>query len=402
MRSIILSIFLFLLISGEAFAQPNISGIGGNFHHDGTGVISGSGFGNKNPAAPLLWDDCRTERPMGTYYDCYLPVTAQQGSQYNMMYHQVPFRTIQAPHNRISYILSGAHATNTGLGQYPSGGNVLLGKNMTSHRFFVNYWYRIDPNFDEENHPTYGDNMKELDLSEAPEEAYTGSFGYYNWCVGGVPDKNFKEPARLQRIPEDIPDLPYSCSSDEYVVTHNNPINGWVKMQWEGGYSASNNVPLVRFSTYPDGKVTHQSHFGNGITTMSMYNEGPGYPKLGNLRMLSIGGFARVPRTDNGLNSYRYFAGVYIDDTPSRVMLGDNQDYNSCTIMEPQIPTAWSEDSITINVNLGALPDNGTGYLFVFDSENNHNLVGHSVVIGESLGDSPDPPQSVEIINIVQ
>ena len=402
MRIIILSMFLLLLISGEAFAQPNISDTAGNFNHDGSIVISGSSFGSKNPAAPLLWDDCRAERPMGTYYDCYLPVVAQQGSQYNMMYHQVPFRTIQAPHNRISYILSGAHAINSGTGTYPSGGNVLLGKNMTSHKFFVNYWYRIDPNFDEENHSTYGDNMKELDLSESSGEAYTGSFGYYNWCVGSVPDKNFKEPTRLQRIPEDIPDLPYACSNDEYTVTHNNPINGWVKMQWEGDYSVLNNVPLVRFSTYPDGKVTHQSHFGNGITTMSIYNEGPGYPKLGNLRMLSIGGFARVPRTDNGLNSFRYFAGVYIDDTPSRVMLGDNQDYNSCTIMEPQIPTAWNENSITINVNLGTLPDSGTAYLFIFDSENNHNLIGHSVVIGESLGDSPEPPQSLEIVNIIQ
>jgi len=402
MRRIILSILFFLLISGVVFAQPNISGIGGNFRHNDTVMISGSDFGSKNPAAPLLWDDCRVERPMGTYYDCYLPVAAQQGSQYNMMYHEAPFRSIQAPHNRITYVLSGAHAINTGTGGYERGGNVLLGKNLTSHRFFVNYWYRIDPNFDEENHPTYGDNMKELDLSETAGGAYGGSFGYYNWCVGMVPDENFRTPTRLQRIPEDLPNLPYSCSDDQYVVTHNNPINGWVKMQWEGDYSGPNNVPLVTFTTYPDGQVTYQSHFGNKITTMSIYNEGPGTPKEGNLQMLSIGGFARIPRFDNGVHSFRYFAGVYIDDTPSRVMLGDNQDYNSCTIMEPQIPTAWNEDSITINVNLGALPDSGTGYLFVFDSGNNHNLVGHSVVIGESPGDSPDPPQRAEIINIVQ
>ena len=50
-------------------------------------------------------------------------------------------------------------------------------------------------------------------------------------------------------------------------------------------------------------------------------------------------------------------------------MLANNATYTSATIIEPQIPTAWADGSITVTVNQGALPD-GDAFLFVFDSEN--------------------------------
>ena len=120
--------------------------------------------------------------------------------------------------------------------------------------------------------------------------------------------------------------------------------------------------------------------------TVSEYARGPwaNYPKENDLKYIGLGGFGRVPRENNGVNSFRYFAGVYMDVTHSRVMVGDNQNYNACTKMEPQIPIAWADNSITVTINLGNFPDNGTAFLFVFDSENNNNTIGYPVTIGQA------------------
>ena len=92
---------------------------------------------------------------------------------------------------------------------------------------------------------------------------------------------------------------------------------------------------------------------------------------------------------------YRYFDDIYIDTTFSRVMLADNQTISHASVVEPQPPMVWSEDSITFKVNLGRLPDTGTAYLFVFDANNSSNSVGYPVTIGTSVtsGDPPPAPQ---------
>jgi hypothetical protein len=391
------------MIARIAFAEPVINDVSTDLTHLGIVTISGSDFGTKDPAPPLVWDDGTSNPPLSTYYDETLPSNAQQGSYYNMAYREVPFRNINAPHNRMNHILGGAHATNTNAGQYASGNNVSIGRNLRSFKFFAHYWYRVDPAYDEENHPTMGENLKELSLSGAEGQIYGGYWGYYAWCGSHVPDVNYTGPVRLGRPPVEVYDLPYACSNDAYTVTHNSPINGWIKMQWEGDYNFAYDNPTVRFTTYPDGHVTALSHYGGEITTSEIL-WGPGYPDFGDLRFLGIGGFSRVPRLNDGRNSFRYFAGVYIDDTRSRVMLGDNADYASCTKMESQIPVSWNNSSITFTVNLGNFDYNGTAFLFVFDADNNHNEIGYPVTINEESGEvdtlPPNAPTGLRIVQV--
>jgi hypothetical protein len=247
--------------------------------------------------------------------------------------------------------------------------------------------------------------MKEIVLSNTAGSFYPdgwGAFGYANWCNSHVPDVNQTGRIKLARMPinPDNQNLPYPCSGNN-VVYHNSPINGWIKMQWVGTYNHQYDGPQISLTTFPDGQRTYQSHYGDGLT-VSESARGPwaNYPKENDLRFIGLGGFSRVPRANNGVNSFRYFAGVYMDTTHSRVMLGDNQDYNSCTKMEPQIPTAWTEDSITVSVNLGNFPNSGTAYLFVFDSDNICNAQGYPVTIGGGgTNDPPAPPTGLRIVN---
>jgi hypothetical protein len=395
-----------LIISKTSFAQPVILDVSGDFKHDGTIVISGDQFGLKESAAPLLWDNGSSNPPLTTYYDAWLPNNAQQGAQYNMAYHEVPFRGVLAPNSRMSYILGGAHAIADLGDTYNGGGNVGIGKNISSHSYFISYYYRVDPNFDEENNPNLSDNMKEIVLSNSEGSFYPdgwGAFGYAAWCNDpgkDVPDVNYSGPVAMARVPIDPlnQDLPYACGGNN-IVYHNSPINGWVKMQWEGMYNQQFDSPQIVLTTYPDGKRTSQSHYGDGLTVLEWYR-GPwmGYPKHNDLRFIGIGGFARVPRMNNGTNSFRYFSSVYMDKTHSRVMLGDNEVYDDCTIMEPQIPIQWSSNSIEVSVNLGNLPNNGVAYLYVFNEENIYNSVGFPVIISDSPSQRLYPPENLRIV----
>jgi hypothetical protein len=388
-----------LLMPGNSYSEPSVSIVSGSLKNGSNATISGTDFGTKAPAAPLLWDDGTSAPSLNTHYDCHLPNNAQQGSEYNMQYRRAPYRGVQAPNSRVDYFLAGAHSTDSASDQYDSGGNVVLGKNMTSHVFYIDYYYRIDPVFDEENNPSNPDNMKELALSESAGNAYGGTFGYYNWCNNVVPDINQTGPVLMSRMPADPADreLPYGCSGNNQVY-HNNPINDWVKMQWTGGYNLQHDAPTIILTTYPDGARADQSHYGDGLTTDNWWMSSPGYPKLNELEMVSIGGWARIPRLNNGTNSFRYFTAIYMDNTYYRVMLGNQQNYDDCTILEPQIPSSWTDQSISFTVNLGSLPDTGTGYLFVFDSENNHNASGIPVSIEDNLSEALSPPENLRIL----
>lgn len=276
---------------------------------------------------------------------------------------------------------------------------MVLGKNTTSHNYYWNYYYRIDPQFDEHNRSGYSDNLKELCLSEVAGDAYGGTFGFYNWCTNSVPDNNYTGTVLMSRMPVTPAnrDLPYGCSGDNRVY-HNNPINGWIKMQWEGEYDTGNNAPKVALTTYPDGARADRSHYGDGLTTDNYVMNNPGMPKLNDLELVGIGGFARIPRQNNGVNSFRYFAAIYMDYTYSRVMLGDQPDYDSCTIMEPQIPTHWADTAITVTLNQGSLPE-GPAYLYIFDMNNRRNTQGFQVIVDNSSVLRPEEPQHLRLRN---
>ena len=97
-------------------------------------------------------------------------------------------------------------------------------------------------------------------------------------------------------------------------------------------------------------------------------------------------------------DAFRYFDDIYIDTTFARIILANNSNYDDATVIEPQIPSAWNNTSITCVVNLGKLPENGTAYLFVFDAGNNHNPIGYPVTIGNAAGSVPNQPTGLRVV----
>ncbi|MBZ5538271.1 MAG: hypothetical protein LAO31_20145 [Acidobacteriia bacterium] len=68
---------------------------------------------------------------------------------------------------------------------------------------------------------------------------------------------------------------------------------------------------------------------------------------------------------------------VYADTTWARVMVGNAPRYQACTRLVPQIPTGWSDTSITVIVNKGPFKDLCSSYLYVVDEKGDVNKEGY-------------------------
>ena len=92
------------------------------------------------------------------------------------------------------------------------------------------------------------------------------------------------------------------------------------------------------------------------------------------------------------------FDDVYFDNTRARVEIGNVSSWEACTHREIQLPTAWSDNSITITVNQSSFKDGDTAYLFVVDADGNVSN-GYPITIGGGGGEPQDNPPSVSITN---
>jgi hypothetical protein len=119
---------------------------------------------------------------------------------------------------------------------------------------------------------------------------------------------------------------------------------------------------------------------------------GPTDKYAGNRRTVGIGGYVRVHVPQN----WRYFADAYMDTTLSRVVLANNSVLAQATIIENQIPSKWSDASITATVNLGRFAHGQSAYLFVVDSTGAPNATGLAIKAGASSG-TPNPPGGVAV-----
>jgi len=127
------------------------------------------------------------------------------------------------------------------------------------------------------------------------------------------------------------------------------------------------------------GYNTMYARLSENTTERNPGDNGPCYLVLTDDRQSQKGNGRQYP------DAFRYFDDIYIDTTWSRVVLADNADYDSATVVEPQIPFAWSGDSISATANFGALTGD-TVYLFIFDADGNHNDEGYLVNISGGSG----------------
>lgn len=69
-------------------------------------------------------------------------------------------------------------------------------------------------------------------------------------------------------------------------------------------------------------------------------------------------------------------ADIYVDNTWSRVMIGNAPTWNQSTVHEIEIPTSWSDSSISVVLHSDSPSSFTSAYLYVFDSNGDVNQNG--------------------------
>jgi hypothetical protein len=364
---------LLAIFNSVASAAPAVAGVSGSVDHNASVTISGSGFGTKATAAPMVWDNASGTN-MSNKWSGRWP---NNNATYNTEYRS-PMRGIALPHGNVTKYIAGAHGDNTG---YASGWNVTFYKTFNITQFpttiYASWYYRADSN--------------------------------WNFCSQGVGDNNFKDFAySIGGTPYEMPNnwyinhqalsslnaTPQWTLNDDSPLSlrnpdnngHNiwwgqgpNPMKGWIKAEVEAKLTP-NTDGYVKL--WEDGKLL--------VNYSGPTDKYAGSTSPPTQRTVGFGGYAVC----YGLpNNWRYFVDAYLDNTPARVVLANNADLSKATIIEPQLPTAWSGSSITATVNLGKFTSGQTAYVHVVDSGAVHSATGFPITVGgTSTAKVPSPP----------
>lgn len=345
------------LVGSASMAAPVVTQVSGTFDHMAAVTITGSGFGAKSTAAPVIWDDA-SGSDIRTKWDVTWPNTTPATD----MAYRLPQRGIALPHNHISKYLAGAQ---TGAGGAAGGANVAVWKNRTIGSYpaytYASWYQRADDNwvFSSDN------NYKCFDFSQD----WGGYNLPYNWYIeyNARPESRTNVPG--WHIIDDAIGLAAQSldgpTSSWWFSAAVNPMSGiWSKVELE-----------IKYTNQADGYI---KLWENGVQKINYIGHTDRYS--GNRRTEAIGGYA----ASRGSNNWRYFADIYLDYTPARVVLADNTTLSKATIIEPQIPTTWGSSAIQVSVNLGKFVKGQTAYLFVVDPLGVPSSSGFAVVIGGS------------------
>jgi hypothetical protein len=355
-----------------ALGAPSVSDISGALTHGNTVTISGSGFGAKITAAPVVWDDASTGTLLtdngkwsGAWPDCGT-------AAYHIKY-TTPIRGIALPHSHISRYIAGAHGDSwTACGAY-GGPNVVFWKYRTIPSYprytYMSWYQRADDAwvfggdnnfkvsaFSEGDGPYNMPNNWYISYNTPlPESVSSGA----NWTMND--DLGFNSGSLID------PDMNGNSHWWDEAV---NPMAGaWSKVELEYKITPNN-----------DGYI---KLWENGALRIDY--AGPTDKYIGNTRSDGIGGYVRMYGEPT---NWRYFADAYLDYSRSRILLGNASTLAASTIREVQIPSAWGDTALTLTTNLGQFTT-GTAYLYVIDSVGAVNASGYPVTIGGAPDTTP-------------
>lgn len=353
--------FLFmaiLLFAQNVMAQPSISSTSGGWSHGASVTISGTGFGTKTTAAPLLYDDFEGGSN-GSNIKPNNPVVGTAWDDFVGGGTQVP-RYSNAISRGVSAI-SSLHDFETD-GTYNSS---LEYFNSTATTVYFTFWWRHEKtsvNWRRQNKPwiQYGSNG-------TYPEMYTG-FGSPSDTDGGIRNSIQDDPAPGNATlygSTNISDIDgtwvrlevYLVQSDVDVA--NGTFCYWTYRSYLGTPSFVEEACSTTQKMRTQDRTWNQWHFGSYFT-----NDDP------------AGAKGRV-----------YVDDIYFDNTRARVEICSASTWAARTHCEIQRPTAWSDTEVTIVTNqgdLGAL-DGGGRYIYVVDSSGGVNSDGFLIAAGGAV-----------------
>lgn len=364
-----------------------ITGVSGTLSHGSQIVISGSGFGTKATAAPYIWDDCSGTDPSAKW-DLVLP--GSNGSTYRTNYRTPAQVTrpsggtgVALPHARATKYLCGCHYNGGFPTGYDAGWNVCVGKQgaQAYEYTYISHWQRVDPNWDDDT----GNDRNYKEYAWVADSSYLGYKQLYFDNKDGPAAASVTWNANYLEMGN------YTIYSVNPALVDWYPETGtvWGKIQVGGPSIAWRKIEYVLRHNHASG--FHQI-FHNNQKVWEVFLDDDNVSEVVNRLETCCGGYAR---DDFSANNWRYWNDIYVDHTLARVMIGNASTYTACTQVEPQIPSAWADGSITVAVNQAAISSLPSAYIYVFTHAG--ALVDANGFPLSALGE-PEPPALQRLI----
>jgi len=354
MRTLAMMLVGLLWVSNAEAAT--ITGVSGPVVHGTTVVITGTSFGAKggsDPNKPLLWADFET-----SINPTSLGVVTAWDNIYSLV------RTTGG----VQYGLSGSNA----VGTWPGSDARLLDFRvnralttlyMAGKRRWTNMIYAGGGNSGVKFFRIYADNGGDIVASTSGNGIVLDEL-----CIMGngslYQPVNFPLNAWHQHEFLWRQATSSNCSGDATGNGYYEFIQDGVRSQY-----------IQNFATVPVGSANFG--LGNGIRIFDNYN-------------------APQDALPDGTKVYE--DDLYLDDTWARVMIGNASTFAASRIREVQIPTAWANGSITVQVNRGTFGASASAWLYVIDSTNTPSA-GFPITFGGGTSDTTPPtaPQNLII-----
>jgi len=352
---------------------PTINSIGGSLTDGSTVTISGSGFGTKTQAAPLKYDDFESGALGRSVTEVDFANGGWDGGgkgspdydpKYSNDYSHTGSQSAVA-------LFSGGQ---TGEDVPGDASNFGIYKHFPLPKIYLDTWVYLP------NDPPYGRNYK---IFRVQPEVYNGNGNLYLQLFCDSYDHIIFE--------QDNVAAPTYSERLKYLRNYQTEFMGrggldysyfeknWVHLQmWieESSMGVSDGTAIF----WIDGaKVVDR------VDNFRTRNAGSSYWSV-----LWLGNYYST-RAGDGCAQYNpnpdpraYFDNVYIDTSRARVEIGASSVYDvfeTKHVRDIQIPSSWSDGSITFKVNQGSFNAGDTAYLFVINEDGNVSS-GYPITIG--------------------
>ncbi len=362
-RSRFLYAMLCIAFVSQALAAPVITGVSGPAAHGAIVTITGSGFGVKSPARPYYWATFEPgEGAGGDQNPTALGRKTAWDGMWNVELGSVNMPPIQNGNQAIRGDTANSLST-SGAGPGVMARTPITGKQYVFMKRYVE--------FDQSAiccwNGSLGRNTKIIRYWAVRGSANQHSFTYqgnYSDNNGGNPRLTFDGTGGTTYnggflMPE------FVWFTHEYVTSDSSAPGAAdaVVQIWEWGSNQAglraNIKGVSRTSSKPE-------LYDELFLTHQVVGTAPADP------------------------AWIWFKDIYIDDSWARVMIGNAPTWTGCTAREIQIPSAWTDGSITITVNRGAMTTLGDKYLYVVDANGNVNQNGFRLCSA-----CPNPPTNL-------
>ncbi len=332
-----------LLVCGSATATYGqlITGVNGTIANGNAVTISGTGFGTKSHAAPWLFDDFESGASDGA--DIVGRHTPVGNIEWLQMFGDVPSCKYDNAQRR-----TGAFSAYQYDNSDSAHDQVISCQGLASKERYLSYWFRW----------AGGSGVWKMDR--------TTSGSWNNPPYDSAPNSGWGDYAYVNNCSEF---LNLGWETDQQTASTWHFIEVYYSLSDAGVANGS-------YQVWFDGRIIHNSD-RNIMTLSSAWSTISGCKA-------QIDTWISPMIANNTSAIETWIDDIYMDDTRSRVVLGNSSSYATCTFFEPQLPTDWTTSSISFTVKQGLFATGVQAWLYVVDA-NGSASPGFQVTTGQGM-----------------